>query len=186
MTTYHHGDLPAALLRAAGELIEKRGGAALSLREAARAAGVSHNAPYRHFADRDSLLAALAMEGFDLLDQAAAGRSARELGEAYVEFALAHPQRFRLMFGGALDLADHSALRSRAELAHQKLERGFAEFGADAAFAAAATWALMHGLAQIVLDGHFAHAQEQCGGPSAFARKVLGAVRLARAAQRSA
>jgi len=173
-------------LRAAGELVEKRGSAALSLREAARSAGVSHNAPYRHFADRDSLLAALAIEGFALLEQAAAGRPARELGEAYVEFALAHPQRFRLMFGGALELEAYPALRSRAALAHQALERAFAEFGAEAHIAAAATWALAHGVAQIILDGHFARAQQESGGPAAFARKVLGSVRLARAAQRSA
>ena len=63
MTTYHHGDLRAALLQAAGEILEKEGLEALSLREAARRAGVSHNAPYRHFPDRDSLLAALVAQG---------------------------------------------------------------------------------------------------------------------------
>ena len=69
------------------------------MREAARRAGVSHNAPYRHFSDRDALLDALAVEGFRELKQALAGRSGRELGEAYVRFALERPERFRLMFG---------------------------------------------------------------------------------------
>ena len=60
MSTYHHGDLPAALLKAAGKTLEQNGVASLSLRDAARRAGVSHNAPYRHFPDRQALLAALA------------------------------------------------------------------------------------------------------------------------------
>ncbi|MEJ2173944.1 MAG: helix-turn-helix domain containing protein, partial [bacterium] len=67
---YHHGDLRFEILRAAGEILEEQGVAGLSLREAARRAGVSHNAPYRHFADRDVLLAALAAEGFAQLGQA--------------------------------------------------------------------------------------------------------------------
>src|SRR2546428_5567598 len=69
MTTYHHGNLRTALLRAAGERLEKQGITALSLREAARRVGVSHNAPYRHFADREALLAALAAQGFEMLGQ---------------------------------------------------------------------------------------------------------------------
>src|SRR5688572_18370929 len=88
----------SAVLAAAARLIEKEGVAGLSVREAARRAGVSHNAPYRHFRDRDSLLAGLAEEGAVILERALEGRSGRELGEAYVRFALAHPQRFRLMF----------------------------------------------------------------------------------------
>src|SRR5262245_4715846 len=114
---YHHGDLRAALLQAGGNLLEKEGLDALSLREVARRAGVSHNAPYRHFPDRDRLLAALAEEGFAELGRtlAEAGkRGPRERGEAYVGFALAHPQRFRLMFGGLLRIADHPGLREKA------------------------------------------------------------------------
>src|SRR2546422_330429 len=86
MSTYHHGDLPAALLRAAGKTLERRGIAALSLREAARRAGVSHNAPYRHFPDREALLAALAAEGFAhlLLD----GHFAHTDREAFVRDVL--------------------------------------------------------------------------------------------------
>ena len=64
---YHHGDLRKALLDAASALLAEVGVAAISLREVARRAGVSHNAPYRHFADRDALLAALALQGFEVL-----------------------------------------------------------------------------------------------------------------------
>src|SRR3954462_15476305 len=125
VSTYHHGDLPAALLRAAGRTLEKRGIGALSLRETARRAGVSHNAPYRHFSDREALLAALAAEGFAMLGERLRGKAAREMGEAYVRFALEKPQRFRLMFGGVLSLAKSPELRSAAESAHQALVEGF-------------------------------------------------------------
>ena len=73
MSTYHHGDLPAALLKAAGKTLEQNGIASLSLRDAARRAGVSHNAPYRHFPDRQALLAALAREGFARLAERLGG-----------------------------------------------------------------------------------------------------------------
>src|SRR2546423_10801996 len=106
MSTYHHGDLPAALLRAAGRVLEQKGIGALSLRDAARRAGVSHNAPYRHFADREALLGALAAEGFALLAKRLRGQRGPELGMAYVRFALEHPQRFRLMFGGVSRTGD--------------------------------------------------------------------------------
>ena len=67
---YHHGDLPAALLRAAGKLLEKEGLEALTLRTLARRTGVSHAAPYRHFRHREALLAALAAEGYAMLGRA--------------------------------------------------------------------------------------------------------------------
>ena len=67
-TAYHHGDLRSALLRASLALIDEAGIGALSLREVARKAGVSHNAPYHHFKDRGSLLAALVEDGFAALD----------------------------------------------------------------------------------------------------------------------
>ena len=176
MSTYHHGDLPAALLRAAGRTLEKRGIAALSLRDTARRAGVSHNAPYRHFADREALLAALAAEGFAVLGERLRGKPAREMGEAYVRFAQEQPQRFRLMFGGALPRAKYPELRTAAESAHQALVEGFRELPRPE-LAAAAAWSLVHGLAHLLLDGHFA-AQD----PTTFVREVLGAVRFAQRA----
>jgi AcrR family transcriptional regulator len=186
MSTYHHGDLRAALLQAAGEILEREGLASLSLREAARRAGVSHNAPYRHFPDRERLLAALAAEGFASLNEDLAKRPEGSVGLGYVEFALAQPQRFRLMFGGQLRLEDHPELRTAAQSSHQSLQKTFESLGEDAPLAAAAAWALVHGLANLILDGHFAQARRESGGAAAFARKVLGSMRVARAAQRSA
>jgi len=183
MSTYHHGDLRTALLLAGGELLEEQGVAGLKLREAARRAGVSHNAPYRHFPDRDALLAALAAEGFRILGQELDGRSGGDMGEAYVRFALAHPNRFRLMFGGQLELRKHAGLREAAGRTHEALLAAFRARRdvADPERAAAAAWSLVHGLAQLMLDGHFSEGAKR---PD-FAREVIGAVRFA-AAQRSA
>ena len=183
---YHHGDLQAAILRASGNILEEQGVAGLSLREAARRAGVSHNAPYRHFADRDALLAALAAEGFAELGrvlESAAVQGPRARGEAYVRFALEYPQRFRLMFGGTLRLDAHPALREAASRTYQALVRAFEPLaGSQAApTAAAAAWALVHGLAQLLLDGHFADVRHAGQSADAFVRSVLGAVRFARA-----
>jgi AcrR family transcriptional regulator len=169
MSTYHHGDLRSAVLVAAAKMVETEGLAGLSVRAAARRAGVSHNAPYRPFPDRDALLAALAADGFKQLEAALEGRTGKELGEAYVRFALEHPQRFRLMFGSYLP---------QPELL-SKFEGVFAGMGSDARFAAAAGWSLVHGLAQLVLDGHFENNAD-------FVVKVLGSVRFAVGAQRSA
>src|ERR1700716_321467 len=119
--SYHHGDLKAALLQTAGETLEKQGLALISLRETARRAGVSHNAPYRHFPDREALLAALAAEGFAMLGERLRDQPGRVMGEAYVRFALEQPQRFRLMFGGLLPMAKYPELRSAAQGAHQAL-----------------------------------------------------------------
>lgn len=181
MSTYHHGDLRTALLAAASEILSEQGLGQLSLREVARRAGVSHNAPYRHFPDRDSLLAELAAEGFRRLASAMAGKRGREMGQAYVAFALEHPNLFRLMFAGQLESARHPALGAAAKSTYEGLVqafRGQPEI-ADADNAAAAAWSLVHGLAQLLLDGHFPAKGKD------FVAGVIGAVRFA-AAQRSA
>jgi AcrR family transcriptional regulator len=176
MSTYHHGDLPAALLRAAAKTLEKRGIGALSLRETARLAGVSHNAPYRHFPDREALLAALAAEGFAMLGEKLRGKPGREMGEAYVRFALEQPQRFRLMFGGVLPMAKYPELHDAAQGAHDALVQALKELPRPE-LAAAAAWSLVHGLSHLLLDGHFEHTDRE-----AFVREVLGAVRFAQRA----
>lgn len=188
---YHHGDLRSEILRSAGKIIEEQGVAGLSLREAARRAGVSHNAPYRHFADRGALLAALAAEGFGRLGAAlelgaAAGPRAR--GEAYVRFALEHPQRFRLMFGGLVPLDADPALRQAAAGTYAALVRAFEPLAGarGAPIAAAAAWSLVHGLSQLLLDGHLAQARGTARETAAFVRAVLGAVRFARASAETA
>src|SRR5882672_4362697 len=176
MSTYHHGDLPAALLRAAGKTLERQGMGGLSLRETARRAGVSHNAPYRHFPDREELLAALAAEGFAMLGERLRRQPGREMGEAYVRFALEQPQRFRLMFGGLLPMAKYPELRSAAQAAHQALVAAFKDLPRPE-LAAAAAWSLVHGLSHLLLDGQFASTDRE-----GFVREVLGAVRFAQRA----
>jgi len=104
---YHHGDLKAALMTAALQLIDRHGVKGFSLKDAAASAGVSTAAPYRHFADKEALLDAIRGEGFGLFNASlvaayAGAESARdkivELGVAYVRFALEHPAHFQLMF----------------------------------------------------------------------------------------
>ena len=157
--------------------MEKRGIGALSLRETARRAGVSHNAPYRHFPDREALLAALAAEGFAMLGERLRGKPGREMGAAYVSFALEQPQRFRLMFGGVLPLARYPQLNGAAKTAYQALIEAFKDLPKPE-LAAAAAWSLVHGLSHLLLDGHFATQD-----PETFVRDVLAAIRFA-AAQR--
>jgi AcrR family transcriptional regulator len=177
MTTYHHGDLREALLRSASKILEKEGIAGLSVRHAARRAKVSHNAPYRHFPDKESLLAALAERGRSQLEEELKAVDGRALGEAYVRFALAHPQLFRLMSGGAHPSSAYEALVRRFR-AHATEEQ--------AQVAAAAAWSVVHGLSHLLLDGHFVKPRSEAGSDAAFARQVLDAVRYVLPAQRSA
>lgn len=184
--SYHHGDLPAALLQAAGKILEKEGVEALALRTLARRTGVSHGAPYRHFRDRESLLAALAAEGFAMLGraqrEAAAAGGLRAMGEAYVRFALAHPQRFRLMFGGQLRIARHAALREVALKTFEGLSGALAARVGDAPGArdaSIAAWALVHGLAQLLLGERIAPAARQGRSQEQFIHDVLGTTRFA-------
>jgi AcrR family transcriptional regulator len=109
---YHHGDLRAALLEAALAVLSEIGPQGLSIREVARRAGVSHAAPYRHFADRDELILAVVEQGFELMQQTMQAEKAAApndplnqfaaSGLAYVSFALAHPAHYRVMFSGDL------------------------------------------------------------------------------------
>lgn len=183
---YHHGDLVVALLRAAGNILEKEGVEALKLRAVARRAGVSHNAPYRHFPEREALLAALAAEGFEWLGaaqrKAAEAGGLRAMGEAYVEFALAHPQRFRLMFGGRISLAKHTRLREVAARAFEELSGALASSVPEARGtrdASIAAWALVHGLVQLLLGDRIPAAAKQGRDNAAFVRDVVGSIRFA-------
>jgi len=152
------------------------------MREAARRVGVSHNAPYRHFADREALLAALAAQGFEMLGQAMRGQTGRGMGEAYVRFALQYPQRFRLMFGGQVALEKYPRLRAAASSAFDQLQAAFSGYAVEPRVAAAAAWSLVHGLSHLILDGHFAQRQAD----DEFVKQVLRAVRFAVGPQRSA
>lgn len=157
---YHHGDLKAAILRHTAQLVADSGADGLSMRELARAAGVSHAAPAHHFTDRRGLFAALATEGFTLL--AAALREARpsfvDAARAYIRFALDNPGHYRVMFDRSLyDTAD-PALREAETAAAAELAAGVGTLGddrarADPQGAALAAWSLVHGYALLTLNG---------------------------------
>jgi AcrR family transcriptional regulator len=174
---YHHGDLRRELIRHALAEITENGVAALSLRELARRAGVSHAAPAHHFGDKTGLLTAIATEGFTLLAdtlEAARERGFLETGVAYVSFALEHPAHFTVMFGPAgHDDPDLVAARDRAgaildegvvDLPHPPAE-------ADRHDAAIAAWSLVHGFATLWLNG--ALSLESDADPTATARSVV-------------
>ena len=186
MSTYHHGDLRTTLLRTAGKSLEKEGLERLSLRALTRRTGVSHAAPYRHFRDRESLLAALATEGFEMLgraqQEAAASGGLRAMGEAYVHFALEHPQRFRLMFGGQLRMSRHPALNEIATKTFAGLSSALAARvagGRDSRVASIAAWALVHGLSHLLLEQQLAAAPRDPARRQEFVRAVIGSVRFA-------
>lgn len=169
---YQHGNLRAALIQAGLKLLAEGGVPNLSLRAAAQLAGVSHAAPYRHFADKDALVAAIAEEGFRLLtvsmQRALEGLDAapilprfRALGLGYVRFAMAHPAHLRVMFGGMIDdrratEAVHAAGKEAYGLLHATVAEGLARGelrGPDADTVAAAAWSMVHGLSMLLIDG---------------------------------
>lgn len=157
---YHHGDLRAALLASAMEMLEQ--GEAFSLRAVARRAGVSATAPYRHFEDREELESALAAQGLeDLMNDLTAGRplpstpaELADFGVTYVGFALRRPALFRLMFGNECDTENDQRVQAAARL-HEMLEAVMEHVfpGQDSAALASGGWALAHGLAFLHLDG---------------------------------
>ncbi|MDM0002848.1 TetR-like C-terminal domain-containing protein [Variovorax sp. J22P240] len=171
---YHHGALHAALLAAAQDILESQGLEGLTLRAAARAAGVSHAAPKNHFDDLTGLLSELAAVGFrqfaDALQLAAAGHAVasperfESIGHAYVAFAREHPAMFLLMFRSERLDMERPALREAIELARQALAGAAAgrlglsqEAGApvtpDQSATMVAAWSLVHGFAMLLIDG---------------------------------
>jgi len=159
---YHHGDLRRALLDTALEAIGEQGPAAVSLREVARRAGVSHAAPTHHFRDKTALLTAIAAEGWSLLadalrEAAANGGDFADLGVAYVVFATSHPAHFAVMRAPGLTRADDPELEAAMERARTELRSGVERFEAgstrDADTTALAAWSLVHGLATLILEG---------------------------------
>jgi AcrR family transcriptional regulator len=168
---YHHGNLPQALRDAALALINEAGADALTLRGAAKRAGVSQAAPYRHFRNKEALLAAVAEEGFRAMADAMGRRAAphrdepagrlRALGRAYVEFATRHPAHFRVMFSRMpVDRAVHPALEAAATAAYALLMGAIRDCQAagvvragDPEELALCAWSAVHGLSALVVDG---------------------------------
>jgi AcrR family transcriptional regulator len=167
---YHHGDLRRALLDAALARLGDGETGQLKLRALAGDAGVSPTAVYRHFADKEALLAAIATEGFEGLrrETLAGGEGARDpltrlhgIGCGYVRFAREHPAHYRLMFGPRmLDRQRHPELERAAGASYAVLEDTVRE-GVDAgvlappdvALLSTTAWSLVHGLALLIIDG---------------------------------
>jgi AcrR family transcriptional regulator len=180
---YHHGELRDALLTAALAMLEREGPAALSLRALARAVGVSAMAPYHHFADREALLAAVAIAGFERLQQQKAeneaahvsARDALVAGAAnYVRFILDNPNLYRLMKGPEFSSSKrHPELSEAAAAPGRTLVKLIARLldendvrGPTEQYALA-LWGLAHGVGTLALDGQLspssAHAIAQDG-----------------------
>lgn len=160
---YHHGNLRSALLKAAFKLIEKIGSERFTLREVARKAGVSHNAPYRHFPSRESLIAALATESLQQLHenlQAAVDKCAdpsaclHDAAIAYLRFALKNPSRFNIMFHSTFDREAYpdyvAAYTGLLELLSELIRQGRG-FATPAETAGELIWASIHGIAELGL-----------------------------------
>jgi AcrR family transcriptional regulator len=165
---YHHGDLRSALLGVARRELDAGSYETLSLRELARLAGVSPNAPYRHFKSKDEILAEIAAQGFDELTarfDADMHPEPRErlvrMCDVYTGFALEHPNVYRVMFGAEkAALMDHDVLRLAAEEAFGRLVAAvIAAYGSgapddlDTLARANQIWSAIHGWSRLVIDG---------------------------------
>jgi AcrR family transcriptional regulator len=172
-TSYHHGNLRGALIKEALLMIAESGSASLSLRELARRVGVTPTAPYRHFVDREALLATVAEEGFRMMKEKMevgarevdANIALDKLGAAYLEFARTNPSHYRVMFGPftARNKQEQKYPQLKAiagevfKLLVEVMERGQRQGKVrpgDPAELAESTWAMVHGLSSLLIDGH--------------------------------
>ena len=164
---YHHGDLRAALIEAALSLVQEHGVKGLALSDAAHRAGVSVAAPYRHFKDKEALLAEIAAEGFVLFRDALA-RAAQtnpkdkvqrlvEMGVAYVDFALEHRSHFKVMWESGIPKENYPEVGKAGQEAYLLLEKAAIDLlpgapaGRQQALVAAA-WSMVHGYASLTLE----------------------------------
>ena len=173
---YHHGDLQRALLEEALRTIESQGVEQLTLRGIGEKLGVSRTALYRHFSDKQALLAAVGREGFRMLrlqltdawERHGRGRAGFEaMGLAYVGFAVAHPSHYRVMFGRFLEsCSKDAAFVDEATAAFQVLVDSLVDQQQaglvrrdDPLILARFIWSVVHGIAMLVIDGRLHGAQ---------------------------
>lgn len=167
--TYHHGDLPRALVAAAVAVIERHGPESITLREVASAVGVTHGAAYRHFEDKTALLAAVAEEGYRKLNERLRAASASDprrprarlesLAATYVAFAMDHPAHYRVMSGPRLNEEGRfPSLEEAIQEAFHFLTAEIARGQEEGVFRvgvprdlAVAFWVAGHGFADLVL-----------------------------------
>lgn len=170
---YHIGNLDRLLVKEGSRILREEGLHELSLRKVARAAGVSHTAAYRHYDDKNALLAAIALDGYHRLhsyQREAIALSGTDfnlrflnLGWIYVRFALENPEYARIMYGGAgLTLKDYPALAGASRKSYRELlmsvrlcqKAGLIAKG-KAKQKTLAAWSIVHGLSMLLLDGQF-------------------------------
>ena len=187
---YHHGALREQLIESALELLEEVGPNELSIREVARRASVSHAAPYRHFEDKEALIAALIEEGYrDLavrMTKAASlhpGDAMKQLkasGVSYVELALARPAVFRLMFSGnmcdfkkfeSLDRTATEAFNILGSLVEACTSQGLIRV--DPLRISLVCWAITHGVSALLLEHQFSKVPGADENPLALADEVI-------------
>ena len=188
---YHHGDLRRALVDEALRTIDRHGVEALTLRAVGQALGVSRTALYRHFADKQALVAAVAREGFrtfrlalvDAWERHGRGRSGFEaMGEAYLRFALDHRSHYRVMFGRFIESqACDPDLATEANAAFQALvdalvdqQRAGQVRDDDPVRLAQLVWSVTHGVAMLAIDGQLRDAAS-AAALNRFAIERLGA-----------
>lgn len=188
------GGTRSALVRAAAELLESRGMSGVTLRAVGGRAGVSRQAPYKHFRDKEGLLSVVAARYFDRLggemanaaEVAGADPLARleAMGVCYARFALESPSRYRLMFGPELQNSTSEDLRSAAHAVHEKFVGAVAECqevgelpAGDPIELAALLYAASHGAVDLTLSGHV-EVSKSLGDPAELSRLLLARLRL--------
>lgn len=173
---YHHGDLKNALILAGVEILGKEGVSGLSLRRVAQSAGVSHAAPYAHFADKQALIAAISTAGYERLYGAILKAAERHAGDpgaellegawAYVKFALDDPDHFKVTLSGVVDREkDYPGYVEMSEKCYELVLRIVEECQAagvlrpgPSELVAVSVWSLMHGLVSLVLENQLPHS----------------------------
>lgn len=191
-SSYHHGDLSQACIKAGLEFLAK-GHADFSFRELARALNVSPGAPYKHFENKEALLAAIAIEGFVLFTEALkqAGEKNKDLGpaeqftamgEAYVQFAVKNPDHYRLMFTNVIpDHTNYPSLEQTSQESFQVLtsmvesmqQRGFFQ-KANVMEQSMLIWTHVHGFASLIIEGRMGFVLERTKGTVEELHKGMG------------
>lgn len=165
--SYHHGDLRNALLAATTDLVRERGARGFSVSEAARRVGVSSSAPYRHFPDRDAMLAAAALTGFVKLEDRFASLpelqgfadTASLIATEYLRFAREDPARFEVMFAHGIDKTQHQDLLQQTFQVQERFEATLSRHlpSTETTRRAAELWSLAHGVAALANGGNVQH-----------------------------